>query len=218
MTPDAVSPAVKAQILAETPGGTYDRLKRLIGNFDRLWVLTDPPDYEPKPEDAIGARARAVDAARLPAVGATGQYVLARPNQRYFPLVDEANQSWRVGLVASWTVFDGSQIKARAAEVEAEQRAQQQDRGELERQILLEVETTRLELESALKAVGSADASATAAGAWEEASSERYAAGLALLSELLDAQASLTAAEAAQVKTRVAAWLADVSLQRVVGQ
>jgi outer membrane protein len=223
---------------------TLARLRSLLGMDDLAEVTladaatdrvpADPPSLtslqqealEGRPElkmadariEALGARARAVDAARLPAVGATGQYLLARPNQRYFPLVDEANESWRLGVVASWKVFDGSQTKARTAEVEAEQRAQQQDRGELERQILLEVETTRLELESALKAVGSADASADAAGAWEEASSERYAAGLALLSELLDAQASLTAAEAAQVKTRVAAWLADASLQRVVGR
>ncbi len=166
----------------------------------------------------LGARARAVDAARLPSVGATGQYLVARPNQRYFPLVDEANDSWRVGVVASWKVFDGSQTRARTAGVEAEQRALQQDRGEMERMIRLEVETTRLELESALEAVGAADASATAATAWEEASSERYAAGLALLSELLDAQADLTAAEAAQVKTRVAAWMADATLERVVGR
>ncbi len=166
----------------------------------------------------LGARARAVDAARLPAVGATGQYVVARPNQRYFPLVDEANDSWRVGVVASWKVFDGSQTKARAAGVEAEQRALQQDRGEMERTIRLEVETTRLELESALEAVGAADASASAAAAWEEASGERYAAGLALLSELLDAQADLTAAEAAQVRTRVAAWLADATLHRAIGR
>jgi outer membrane protein TolC len=166
----------------------------------------------------LGARARAVAAARLPAVGATGQYLVARPNQRYFPLVDEANDSWRVGVAASWKVFDGSQTRARAAGVEAEQRALQQDRGEMERRIRLEVETSRLELESALNAVEAADASATAAAAWEEASSERYAAGLALLSELLDAQADLTAAEAAQVRTRVAAWLADAALQRAVGR
>lgn len=166
----------------------------------------------------LGARARAIDAARLPAVGATGQYLVVRPNQRYFPLVDEANDSWRVGVAASWKVFDGNQTRARAAGVEAEQRALQQDRGELERRIRLEVETTRLELESALRAVGAADASATAAAAWEEASSERYAAGLALLSELLDAQADLTAAQAAQVRTRVTAWIADATLERAVGR
>ncbi len=183
-------------------------------------ALEDRPEL--KMTDAriagLGARARAVDAARLPAVGATGQYVVARPNQRYFPLVDEANDSWRVGVVASWKVFDGSQTRARAAGVEAEQRALQQDRGEMERIIRLEVEMTRLELESALEAVGAADASAAAATAWEEASSERYAAGLALVSELLDAQADLTAAEAAQVKVRVAAWLADATLRRAIGR
>jgi outer membrane protein TolC len=168
--------------------------------------------------EALGARARATDAARLPTVGATGQWLLARPNQRYFPLVDEVNDSWRVGVAASWQVFDGSRTRARTATVEAEQRALQQDRGELERQIRLEVETSRLELVSALEAVTSADASATAAAAWEEASSERYAAGLALLSELLDAQADLTAAEAAQVRTRVAAWMADATLRRAVGR
>ena len=35
--------------------------------------------------EALGARARAVDASRLPTVGATGQWLVARPNQRYFP-------------------------------------------------------------------------------------------------------------------------------------
>ncbi len=168
--------------------------------------------------DALGARARAVDASRLPAVGATGQWLVARPNQRYFPLVDEVNDSWRVGVVASWQVFDGNRTRARTAGVEAEQRALQQDRSEIERQIRLEVETSRLELESALEAVTSADASAHAAKAWEEASSERYAAGLALLSELLDAQADLTAAEVAQVKTRVSAWMAEATLHRAVGR
>ncbi len=74
---------------------------------------------------------------------------------------------------------------------------------------VLEVATTRLELESALEAIVAADASADAAAAWEEASSERYAAGLAMLSELLDAQADLTAAEIAQVR---------VTGQRVAGR
>ena len=80
------------------------------------------------------------------------------------------------------------------------------------------METARLELESALQAVDSADASAAAASAWEEASSERYAAGIAMLSELLDAQADLAAAEMAQVMTRASAWMADAALRRAVGR
>ena len=166
----------------------------------------------------LGARARATDAARRPTVGLSAHWRYARPNQRYLPPVDEANDSWGVVLGASWQFFDGNRTKAQVATVNAEQRALQADRGELERRVLLEVATARLELRSALEAVSAADASAAAAQAWEGASSERYAAGLALLSELLDAQADLTAAEVAQVKTRVSAWMAEATLHRAVGR
>ncbi len=168
--------------------------------------------------EGFGAKARALNAIRKPAVAATGQYLIARPNNRFLPPVDERNDSWLVGVAASWQLFDGSRARAQVAEVEAEQRARQHDRAELERQIKLEVTIARLDLESALEAVTSSDASAAAAEAWEEASSERYAAGLAMLSELLDAQADLTTAEVAQVKTRVSAWTAHATLQRAVGQ
>ncbi len=39
-----------------------------------------------------------------------------------------------------------------------------------------------------------------------------------MLSELLDAQADLTTAEVAQVKTRVSAWMAEATLRRAVGR
>jgi outer membrane protein TolC len=168
--------------------------------------------------ESLGARVRSVNAARKPTVAATGQYLAARPNQRFLPPVDERNESWYVGVAASWRFFDGSRTKEQVATVQAEQRALQHDRGELERQIRLEVATALLELESALEAVASTDASATAAEAWEEASSERYAAGIAMLSELLDAQADLAAAEMAQVRSRASAWLAEATLRRAVGR
>ena len=166
----------------------------------------------------LGARAKAANAARIPSVGLAAHWRYARPNERYLPPVDEANDSWGISLAASWRFFDGNRTKAQVATVNAEQSALRADRGELERQILLDVETARLELRAALEAVGAADASAAAAEAWEEASSERYSAGLAMLSELLDAQADLTAAEVAQVKTRVSAWMAEATLRRAVGR
>jgi N-acyl-D-aspartate/D-glutamate deacylase len=58
-------PAVKAQILAEEPAASFERMKRLIGDFDRIWLMSDPPDYEPAPQDAIGPRARAAGRAPL---------------------------------------------------------------------------------------------------------------------------------------------------------
>jgi len=168
--------------------------------------------------DGLGASAKATNAARLPAIGLSAHWMVAQPNQRFLPPVDEANDSWGIGVSASWKFFDGSRTKEQVATVRAEQRALQADRGELERQIRLEVEIARLELHAALEAVTSADASAAAAAAWEEASSERYTAGLALISELLDAQADLTAAEVARVRTRAGAWMAAAALDRAVGR
>lgn len=168
--------------------------------------------------EGLGAQARSLKAERKPVVAATGHWRVARPNQRFLPLEDVANDSWRIGAVASWKFYDGSRTKAQVATVHAEQRALQHDRGEIERLVLLDVATARLELQSAREAVAAADASAKAAEAWEEASSERYAAGLAMLAELLDAQADLSAAELAQVRTRASAWMAEATLRRAVGQ
>jgi outer membrane protein TolC len=168
--------------------------------------------------EGLGAQARSIKSERFPMVAATGHWKVARPNQRFLPLEDVVNDSWRVGAVASWRFYDGSRTKAQVATVNAEQRALQHDRGEIERLILLDVATARLELQSAREAVAAADASAKAADAWEEASSERYAAGLAMLAELLDAQADLSAAELAQVRTRATAWMAEAALMRAVGQ
>ncbi len=58
-------PALKAKILAEEPAPAFERMKRLVADFDRIWVMNDPPDYEPRPEDAIGPRARALGRAPL---------------------------------------------------------------------------------------------------------------------------------------------------------
>ena len=58
-------PALKAKILAEEPAPAFERMKRLVADFDRIWLMNDPPDYEPAPEDAIGPRARALGRAPL---------------------------------------------------------------------------------------------------------------------------------------------------------
>ncbi len=50
-------PGVRARILAEEPP---DTLQGLLGGFDRLFELGNPPEYEPAPEASISARAEAL--------------------------------------------------------------------------------------------------------------------------------------------------------------
>ncbi len=50
-------PEVRAAILSETPTATDDPLF-FRPNYDKMYLLGDPPDYEQPPENALGAQAR----------------------------------------------------------------------------------------------------------------------------------------------------------------
>ncbi len=79
-------PAVREKILAEEH--TEAMYKRRVANFENLYPLGDPPDYEPAPEDSIAARARR--AGQEPAafaydylLGENGTAMLYRPLYNY---------------------------------------------------------------------------------------------------------------------------------------
>ena len=50
-------PGRKALILKEKPGRGFERLFNMLGDGRNLWLLTDPPNYEPAPEDSLFAKA-----------------------------------------------------------------------------------------------------------------------------------------------------------------
>src|SRR5580658_5429963 len=52
------NPELRAKILAEDTGDAS--LRRRVGRWDRMFPMSDPPDYEPSPEDSIAARAARV--------------------------------------------------------------------------------------------------------------------------------------------------------------
>jgi N-acyl-D-aspartate/D-glutamate deacylase len=56
-------PARKARILAEQTGPGFMRLFRLLDEGRKIWLMTDPPNYEPDPADSLNAQAlrRGVD-------------------------------------------------------------------------------------------------------------------------------------------------------------
>ena len=48
-------PDRKKRILQESPGRGFERLFKMIGEGRNLWLMSDPPDYEPSPEASLHA-------------------------------------------------------------------------------------------------------------------------------------------------------------------
>lgn len=168
--------------------------------------------------DAIGSRTTAVAAPGRPQVSLGARWDVARPNERYLPLEDEWNTSWSVGLFAGWRVFDGNRNAAEVATLDSQRTAVEAELAELERRIALDVDTARRTLEATLAADRAAAAAVSAATAREADSRDRYTAGMATVSEVLDAQTELAGAELTLVRAHSGAWIADAALRRAVGR
>jgi len=168
--------------------------------------------------EAAEERQEQARAGRRPTVQLTAGWDLARPNQRFLPLEDVWNDSWRVGLGASWTVFDGQRTAAAEATATAETAVLRADSKEVERLIDLEVETAFNGLKSALETTTATEATLQATAAREAAERDRFQAGMAPISNVLDAQSELATAEQNVIGARATAWIAAAVLERAVGQ
>ena len=88
---------------------------------------------------------------------------------------------------------------------------------ELDRDIAFEVEQRRLELESANAAIPVAREAVTAAVEARRVVGERFTAGVATSTEVLDAQTAVLQAELERTRTVASAHLARARLDRATG-
>lgn len=166
----------------------------------------------------LEARRAIAGAGSWPSLSAVTQWDYSRPNQRYFPTEDAWNDSWSVGIVGAWNVFDGGKARADARSLEAAARGAARDLAELQRLVLLEVETAHRDLCSAIATIAAAEAALDAAGQRQRQTGDRFAAGLAAIADQLDAEAQLQAAEGMVIDAHSGAWIAAARLDRAVGR
>lgn len=131
-----------------------------------------------------------------------------------------SNPDWRVGITASWTLFDGSASRRRVARARAEEakaRAEAERAGQLVRH---EVWTAHARLVEAFEAVRAAGALVRNAAEGVRVARERYRAGAGTVNELLDAEAARARAATIEVQARwdhrIAQAVADWSAGRSV--
>lgn len=168
--------------------------------------------------DAARERVSAASAGSLPSITAAGGYDMARPNPRIFPIQEKWKPSWDVGVTLRWSLFDGGRVQAETAEAAANRRSLEARLREFDSVVDVEVRQRQAELRSARAAITAAEAGVRAATEARRVLADRFAAGVATNTDVLNAQVGLLQAELDVTRARVNAELASARLRRAMGQ
>jgi outer membrane protein TolC len=153
----------------------------------------------------------------FPQIYLTGNYNYARPNQRLVPAQDIFKDTWDVSLTASWDIWNWGTTIHQTNGAEA-QLAQLQDYySRLRDGISLEVTQNYLSLKQAAERITVAKQSVAQAEENYRVTREKFKLGLALNSDLLDAEVALLQSKTSYTQSVVDYRLASASLQKAVG-
>jgi outer membrane protein len=168
--------------------------------------------------DAAAERVTAASAGRLPVLTALGGYDLARPNLRIFPIQEKWQPSWDVGVNVRLSLFDGGRVRAETAEASGNRRANEARLREFDSVMEVEIRQRMADLTSASAQIEAAETGVRAATEARRAIAERFGAGVATNTDVLDAQTVLLQAGLDLTRARANAELAAARLQRALGR
>ena len=168
--------------------------------------------------DAAAARLAAADSTRRPSVALNAGVDYARPNPRIFPRKSAWEDSWDVSVNASWSLWDGGRRAAETGEAAAAERALRARLAEFDSLVELDVRQRRLDLEAGRAAAAAAADGVRSATEARRVVGERFTAGVATSTEVLDAQVALLQAELDRARALAAVRIAEARLARTLGQ
>jgi outer membrane protein TolC len=174
---------------------------------------------------ALQIRTRVADERRaaalaggLPTVAVVTGFDYARPNPRIFPRLEEWRHSWDVGVNLSWTAWDGGRTRAEVTEAARLSDATRERLAEFDTTLALEIRQRTLDLDSTRAQIAAAGEGVRAATEARRVVQERFAAGVATSTDLLDAQVALLQAELDRTRALANARLASARLDRALGR
>jgi outer membrane protein TolC len=166
---------------------------------------------------AAEERERAAAAAVRPTVWANGGVDYANPNPRIFPREDAWKHSWDASVNVSWSLFDGGRVAAEIAEAAAAARAARARLAEFDAVLEVEIRQRLSELEASRAAIAAADDGIRAATENRRVAGERFAAGVATSTSILDAQVALLQAGLDRTQALANTRIAEARLERALG-
>jgi outer membrane protein len=182
--------------------------------------------YENRPElKSINYRIKAgesgVTAAKSdwwPQIYLVGDYYYSRPNQRIQPLVDQFNKTWDVGVALSFSLWNWGATVDRTDQAET-QLEQAKDAYKIIRDgITLEVTQNYLNIKKSEERMTVAGQNVTQAEENYRVTDDKFKNGLALNSDLLDAEVALLQAKTDYIQSMVDYELAHAQLNKAIGE
>lgn len=167
--------------------------------------------------DALDAGVRVARAAYLPQVALSGNYRYANPNPYFLPPEDRFAGTWDVGVVLSMDLWNWGRTGAQTQQAQARRR-QAEDRLEALRDLVrLDVHRRYLDVQRAQESVAVARQAVAAADEAYRVVQERYAQGLALNTDVLDAEAAQREARLRAEQATADYALARAALRHATG-
>jgi outer membrane protein len=167
---------------------------------------------------AADDRTSAARAGHLPSVAFVTGVDYARPNPKIFPREDAWKHAWDVGVNLTWSLWDSGRTRAEIAEASNLAMAARERLAEFDSVLTFEVRQRMLDLESARAAIAAAGEGVTSATEARRVVQERFEAGVATTTDLLDAQVALLQAELDRTRALANTRLAQARLERAVGR
>jgi outer membrane protein len=154
----------------------------------------------------------------FPQIYLSGNYYYARPNQRIIPAVDKFIDTWDVSLSASLDIWNWGSTVRQTQQAQAQLAQAQDGLGQMQDGITLEVTQTFLNFTQSGERIGVAEKGVQQAEENYRITDEKFKSGLALNSDLLDAEAALLTAQWNHIQALVDRELAGARLLKAIGE
>jgi len=118
----------------------------------------------------------------------------------------------------NWALFDGGRTRSEMAEAAASVRAVQERLADVDASLAVEIRQRLSELEASRAAIDAASDAVRSAAEARRVLGERFAAGVATSTDVLDAHVALLQAELDRTQALANAHLADARLERALGK
>ncbi len=153
-----------------------------------------------------------------PQVALVGDYIYSRPNQRIFPTKDEFKGTWDFGVNLSLNIWDWLTTAHQTAQAEASLAQAIDSKQVIKDGITLEVTQSYLNLNVAKQKISITDLAVQQAAENNRILSEKFKAGMALSSDVIDAEVALLAAKTNHTSSIVDYELAKAKLEKSIGK